>query len=154
MTPRKRQESRLAACTCDCFSIFSAIRMPKNDLTRYSCCRRQLLSQTPLYGDVPTPTYVARSEQFFFLDSGSEDTAAEGSSGSGEGGSGSNGEVTRGMAMLMRAMEREEHGAGTSLMEQARSQYSNDPSIVPACGSQHYRHYSGNRHHLVYCVLK
>ena len=50
--------------------------------------------------------------QFFFLDSGSEETAE-----------GSSGEVTRGMAMLMRAMEREEHGTGTSLMEQARSRY-------------------------------
>ncbi|CAM9246560.1 unnamed protein product, partial [Laminaria digitata] len=71
---------------------------------------KTVLSQKrALMGEQTADIVIGALQKFFFLDSGSEETAE-----------GSSGEVTRGMTMLMRAMEREEHGAGTSLMEQAQ----------------------------------
>eukprot|EP00904_Undaria_pinnatifida_P011051 jgi/Undpi1/7076/HiC_scaffold_22.g09550.m1 len=66
-----------------------------------------------LMGEEAADIVIGALQKFFFLDSGPEETTE------GQSGEGRNGEVSKGMAMLMRAMEREEHEAGTSLMEQA-----------------------------------
>ncbi len=56
-----------------------------------------------------TAPSTARCPQFFFVEYDPEEVVQGGGQGGG------------GMAMLMRAMEREEHEAGTSLMEQVFS---------------------------------